>query len=324
MRLHRGFTLVELLVVIAIIGILVSLLLPAVQSAREAGRRTHCLNQLKQIALGFHQHHDAFHFFPTGGWGYSWMGDPDRGFGVKQPGGWAFNILPFVEEQTLHDLGKGQTFSTKQVTFVTREQRQLPLFTCPSRRASEIIPNYYTLTPYNMNFAARWGFTDYAANSGDLQINGGNCEYSYLNFPTTLADGDGAFTNWGDTKTITGISFPRSTIGIANIPDGSSHTYLVGEKYLNPDNYTTGIDSADNVGFSAGWGNDSSRFTQQAPTTDYAGAPSNCKFGSAHVGIFHMALADGSVRGIDYLIDLTTHARLGNRHDGMVIDESAF
>jgi prepilin-type N-terminal cleavage/methylation domain-containing protein len=327
-RLHqmirRAFTLVELLVVIAIIGILVSLLLPAVQSAREAGRRAQCLNQLKQLALGFHGHLDAFHWFPSGGWGYRWKGDPDRGFGIKQPGGWTYNVLPFVEEQTLHDLGKGQTFAAKQATFVKREQVQIRLFACPSRRAAETIPNYYNLTPNNMNLTDRWGFTDYAANSGDAEVNPANCEYGSNNFPNDYASGDGGFSNWGDTKIITGICFTRSTIGIAAIPDGTSHTYLVGEKYLNPDHYTTGIDSGDNEGFSSGWGNDTSRFAYQAPTPDYPGAPSNCKFGSAHVGIFHMALADGSVRGIDYLIDSTTHARLGNRRDGMVIDQSAY
>jgi hypothetical protein len=116
--------------------------------------------------------------------------------------------------------------------------------------------------------------------------------------------------------------FTRSTVGIADISDGTSHTYLVGEKYLNADNYTTGIDVADNEGFSSGWGNNNSRFSQAAPTPDYAGAPNNCKFGSAHLGVFHMALADGSVRSIDYLIDLTTHQRLGNRRDGQIVDES--
>ena len=85
-RRRFAFTLVELLVVIAIIGILVALLLPAIQAAREAARRATCVNQLKQIALAWQLHHDTHKFFPSGGWGYRYMADPDRGFGEKQPG----------------------------------------------------------------------------------------------------------------------------------------------------------------------------------------------------------------------------------------------
>src|SRR5215831_18980870 len=102
-----GFTLVELLVVIAIIGILIALLLPAVQAAREAARRSQCRNNLKQLGLAAQNHLAAYKTFPTGGWGHSWVGDPDRGYGINQPGGWTYSVLAFAEASDIRSLGAG-------------------------------------------------------------------------------------------------------------------------------------------------------------------------------------------------------------------------
>ncbi len=111
-----GFTLVELLVVIAIIGILIALLLPAVQAAREAARLLQCKNNVKQMALACLSHEETHGHLPASGWGYRWAGDPDKGFGSDQPGGWHYNILPFMEQATLHDLGKGLSDAQRRET----------------------------------------------------------------------------------------------------------------------------------------------------------------------------------------------------------------
>src|SRR5262245_65887753 len=102
---RNAFTLVELLVVIAIIGILVALLLPAIQAARESARRSKCANNLRNLATAALNHHDTAKFYPTGGWGWWWTGDPDRGFGRSQPGGWTFSLLPFTEEESIYTSG---------------------------------------------------------------------------------------------------------------------------------------------------------------------------------------------------------------------------
>lgn len=100
----RGFTLVELLVVIAIIGVLVALLLPTVQAAREGARRIQCSNHLKQLGTAALNHLDAHRIFPTNGWGCFWIGDPDRGVDWQQPGGWIFNLLTYVEQNDVYDM----------------------------------------------------------------------------------------------------------------------------------------------------------------------------------------------------------------------------
>ena len=174
MSRRRGFTLVELLVVIAIIGILIALLLPAVQAAREAARRIQCQNNLKQLALSFQVHHDAQKQFPSSGWGWRWQGESDRGFGKGQPGGWAFNILPYIEQSALRDLTKG--LQGTALDNAIKQTGSVPIagFACPSRRR----PLTYPLVRNGdlainckscpANGTCSLARSDYAANSGSF------------------------------------------------------------------------------------------------------------------------------------------------------------
>ena len=169
----RAFTLVELLVVIAIIGVLVALLLPAVQAAREAARRTQCANQLRQLSLSFHNHHDTFGHLPTGGWGWPWLGYPDYGYGKEQPGGWMYNILPFIEQANLHDIGSGATGAARDEATKRRVQSPFEGMTCPSRRGA----NVYAYGNSTTVFALTEPFeecskSDYAACAGDMILPG--------------------------------------------------------------------------------------------------------------------------------------------------------
>ena len=137
----RGFTVVELLMVIVIIGILISLLLPAVQMAREAARRGQCTNNLKQLATGCLNHESAIKTFPTNGWAFAFLGHPDRGVGISQPGGWIYNILPYIEQDSLYRGQAGLTGGSLQTAAATLMQTPVPPLYCPSRRPPALYPN---------------------------------------------------------------------------------------------------------------------------------------------------------------------------------------
>ena len=163
-----GFTLVELLVVITIIGILMSLLLPAVQSARETARKSQCANNVKQLALGCLDLERSYSGLPNGGWCWYWGGDPDRGYGNRQPGGWIYNILPFIDQRPLHDFGAGQPVTQKAASLGVVGQTPLSVLLCPTRRPVMVFPNYYN--ECNSAPVSTAAHTDYAANSGTLAV----------------------------------------------------------------------------------------------------------------------------------------------------------
>jgi len=338
----HAFTLVELLVVIAIIGVLVALLLPAVQAAREAARRTQCQNNVKQFALAFQNHHDVHLFLPSSGWGWRWIGDADRGFGKKQPGGWAFDILPYIEQSNLRELGAGLTGAAKSDAMLLQVGTPLATFNCPSRRPSAT-NTYSPIPPFHSDLASNLtACTDCAVARSDYVANGGSINAGDDRGPDTLAEvEDGSFTSWryGDenpSKTPqNGITYQRSQIRLAQVTDGTSSTYCIGEKYLDPNQYENGLSSKDDqcvftghdrdsVGYT-GIGPDTNDGTHMPPYQDRANANYEAyNFGSAHPGVFHMGFCDGSVHGVSYLIDPETHRRLGGRDDALQVDVSDF
>jgi prepilin-type N-terminal cleavage/methylation domain-containing protein/prepilin-type processing-associated H-X9-DG protein len=302
----RGFTLIELLVVIAVIAILFALLLPAVQSIRETANRVQCANNLRELALACLNHDSQFRRLPTGGWGWSWNGDPDRGTDHRQPGGWGFNILPFIEQDKLYRLGAGLPPASKRAAIAQRIRTPLHLFNCPSRRPNQAWPNYRAY--YDSDIVAFAGRMDYAANSGNQPI-----DESFAG-PPSLAAGDDPCYPWPSTTGLSGVIFLRSELGLNNISHGTSNTYLIGEKYLNPDHYSTGTDAGDNEDLYAGFDNDNSRCTFLPPQRDRPGYSNTLRFGSAHPVGLNMAYCDGSVHFVLYGVDPEVHQQAGSRY----------
>ena len=326
---RRAFTLVELLVVITIIGILLALLLPAAEAARESARATQCANNVKQLGLGALEHEQASHFFPSSGWGFWWLGDPDRGFGIKQPGGWGFNVLPFIEQQTIHDAGAGLPAADKANAAVAQLAIPLVAFNCPSRRPLQAygIPGGLAAGAYYFNYnGPPQALAQYAARSDYGICSGDQSVYSQLGGgPTTLAQGDSPNYPFPNTSSQTGVSFSRSQITMANITDGASNTYLVGEKLIDPDHYFDGEDPGDNGNYSCGFDVDSLRASFQGPQLqDNTGIVNWERWGSAHTTGARFVFCDGSVHVISYSIDQTTNTRLANRADGQPIDPTKY
>jgi prepilin-type N-terminal cleavage/methylation domain-containing protein len=311
-RGRGGFTLVELLVAIAIIGLLIALLLPAVQSAREAARRTQCKNNLKQLGLAMHNHVIAYRRYPSNGWGYLWIGDPDRGTGREQPGGWIYNILPYLEQVNLRQLGRGLSFPQKKQALSEAMQNPQPMLDCPSRPGEPLLPLKPTLVFRNADWVARVAKTDYAVNEGDYITD-------TREGPNTLQEGDSGQYPWPDTALATGICYQRSLVTPAGVTDGLSNTYLIGEKHVSRQHYYTHDDDGHDTSLYCGVDVDINRWALDPPRPDGDQIDVR-RFGSAHSGGCQFVLCDGSARLVSYTIDAEVHRRLGNRKDGLPVD----
>lgn len=346
-----GFTLVELLVVIAIIGILVALLLPAVQQAREAARRSQCQNHLKQIGVGFLNYESSKKSLPGAGFSPWFVGDPQMGAGRKQPGGWMYQILPYIEEQAVYDLpndGSKTTVTPAQKAGAKKMQETpITVFNCPSRRPAKAqdfkLPASWT--PFNSDALTSTARGDYAANSGDC-VWGPNKYYktgqetpdddkddtfsdpdlTWLFMPDYPAKID-AYSNWPSIKGQTGINFEGAEIKVSQIPDGTTKTYMVGEKHLNPDSYDSDgtVDGGDNHSYFQGFDWDVNRWATKdwMPRQDTPGLNYYQGFGSVHPGIWYVVMCDGAVRAFTFDIEVSIHKRLSNRLDGQAVESGS-
>ncbi|QDT46900.1 hypothetical protein Pan258_09250 [Symmachiella dynata] len=307
----RGFTLIELLVVIAVLGILIALLLPAIQQVRESARRMQCSNNLRQIGIAFHNYESTYRVFPKGGAGVAHLTDP--GIRSRWTLSWGAALLPYLDQQSLY-----QTINQNEPYLhadnVTPGQTVLSIFRCPSARQGALLrPNGDT--PGSPTKFAR---TDYGGNYGERGLRcypDTNCQNNYSEFGDTSGVGRGVMLIGTDPS-----------IGLNNILDGTTNTFLVGEA-------PEGLHSI--------WMGHKNVFDQSVPLNAKVETGSLwqschpifasqegefCDFGqefhSYHTGGVHFLAVDGSARFVSENISLQVLAALLSRAGQEVV--SAF
>jgi prepilin-type N-terminal cleavage/methylation domain-containing protein len=283
-RSRKGFTLVELLVVIAIIGVLVALLLPAVQAAREAANRADCSNRLKQIGIAAHNFHDVHRKFATGGT-IPWDDKYRFGGGDMGPG-FFYQILGYMEQTQTQDI-----VDNNIVRDTVIENYICPSRTGPRFYEGNALNDYAHATPGNgvdtwdqFWYGETWTVPQNAPYAGVIVRGGANRESRMV-----------------------------------SITDGTTNTLLVGEKQLNPQRYEIG-DWHDDSGWFSGWDPDTARYTACRPYPDRqygkTGGWDGYRFGGVHPGVTMGLMADASVHAVSYTVDPTVWNNLGHRADG--------
>ncbi len=298
---NRGFTLVEVLVVIAIIGVLVGMLLPAVQNVRESARRTTCLNQMKQLGLAIQMFEDTSNAYPPT--------RPADGFLA-----WPVFAMPYIEQNNLYDQMQVDRLYADQDPAVVATPMEVMF--CPSRRSPEI-------SNFETNGYPVGGCGDYAGNGGTSEF------FPYDIWADFSTPNDGVLVSGlASENPVAGNRLVRSVkgrFGHAGITDGTTNTFLLGEKAVN----------LRNLRHPGGWG-DGSMYNGNEPGTlarlgGYAlsiaknerfGAPGPGAipvYGSAHRQVCNFAMCDASVHSIKSSIDDETLRRLCARNDGETV-----
>lgn len=313
-RQARGFTLVELLVVIAIIGMLVALLLPAVQAAREAARRNSCVNNIKQIGLAVQTHQDVQKQFPTG-----------RDNTVQSSVSWAFRLLPYLEKANIFQ-SFNKSFRVDEPENATAMRTPVEAYACPSRRTAAADRDFDNNDqPPVVRAAATLG--DYAAVAG----------LDYMNGVIAVAGGpdSGLRPDLRPDSSESGAIYSFSKIREKDVTDGLSNTIAIGEKHKpqvptnnNPDmlHYEQGDnaflagDSPKTIFAGTRYGDANSTVTGIAQSPDDG---SNTKFGSEHNGLTHFMFLDGHVKGLKNDVDYQVFNAAGTIGGDEIVSEDA-
>ena len=323
--IRRGLTLVELLAVIAIIGLLVGMLMPALQSVRESSRRNTCNNNLKQMALASLAHLEQIGTFPSCGWYQGNGGLPgataDNGYGMRQPGGWLFNILSFMDCDSIR----------QKNAYWARTLLMPSTFSCPTLPSTLVDKGSgsgYRISSYS-GCAGR-NSRDYwtcPRNTGPTWGTLAAMPPDQFAEAVKLCEGY-PFRSPGNSIISDGVIAMLGMIRAAHVRDGLSNTYLLGERpvQISTDisfrggalNFGGGTEQENFYDWGSGHIQTIYKITSLPPAPFRAGVFSNAPntFGSRHPDTCGMAFCDGSVRSVSFGVDVTVHQGLGTRAGG--------